>query len=94
MLKVIYKPEVTVTQTSLDGEGKPGDTFQFRCNTQASPKVTSIEWFVNEIKLPDESRDMLMLEVSSDLNGASVKCQAKNVIGLTTDETKIQLKCE
>jgi len=92
MLKVIYKPEVTVTQTSLDGEGKPGDTFQFRCNTQASPKVTSIEWFVNEIKLPDESRDMLMLEVSSDLNGASVKCQAKNVIGLTTDETKIQLK--
>ena len=92
--KVIYRPEVTVTQTTMVGGGKPGDNLQFRCNTKANPEVTNIEWFVNERKLPDESANILMLKVSSDLHGAIIKCQAKNFVGVATDEMKIQLTCK
>ena len=94
LLKVIYKPEVTITQTSKVEGGKPGDNLQFRCNTQAIPEVTSIEWFLNESKLPEWRGNILMLEVSPDLNGASVKFQAKNLVGVAEETMKIQLKCE
>ena len=93
--KVIFKPEVKVTQTDMMGGGKPGDTLQFRCNTQANPRVANIEWFLNEQKLPDESSNILTLKVTShDLNGAIIKCLAKNEIGVATDEIKIQLQCK
>ena len=76
--KVIFRPEVTVTQTTMVGGGKPGDTLQLRCNTKANPEVTNIEWFLNERKLPDEFANILMLKVSShDLHGNTIKCQAK-----------------
>ena len=93
--KVIFRPEVTVTQTTMVGGGKPGDNLQLRCNTKANPEVTNIEWFVNERKLPDESTNILMLKVSSHgLHVNTIKCQAKNLIGVSSDEMKIQLKCK
>ena len=95
ILKLIYKPEMKVTQSNIKGGGKPGDTLQFNCFTKANPRVTDIEWFLNEKKLPGESRDMLLLRIATqDMHGATIKCIARNMIGSATDEMKIQLKCK
>ena len=94
-LKLLYKPQIKVTQSNTNGGEKPEDTVQFNCFSKATPRVTDIEWFLNDEKLPDESRDMLLLIIGrTDLNGARIKCVARNKIGSASDEIKIQLKCE
>jgi phage FluMu gp28-like protein len=94
-LKLLYKPDIKVTQSKTKGGEKPGDTVQFNCFSKATPRVTEIEWFLNDEKLPDESRDMLLLKIGrTDMNGARIKCVARNTIGSAADEIKIQLKCK
>ena len=94
-LKLLYKPEVKVTQNNTNGGERPGETAQFNCFSKATPRATDFEWFLNDEKIPDESRDMLLLKLSrTDMNGARIKCVARNMIGSAADEIKIQLKCK
>ena len=95
ILKLLYKPEIKVKQSDTAGRGKPGDNVRFDCFTKANPRVTDIEWFLNDEKLLGESGDMLLLEtVTPDMAGATVKCVAGNMIGSAEDEIKIKLKCK
>ena len=69
--------------------------MQFNCFSKATPRVTDIEWFLNDEKLPGESRDMLLLKIGrTDMNGALIKCVARNTIGSAADEIQIRLKCK
>ena len=63
-LKLLYRPEIKVTQSKTNGGEKSGDTVQFNCFSKATPRVTDIEWFLNDEKLPGESRDILLLKIA------------------------------
>ena len=94
VLKLIYKPDVKVTQTNKLG-AKEGGNLQFRCNSQAKPAATEMFWTFNGKRLIQESDSVLTLtSVSRDHHGAIVQCLAKNAIGEGVGQTKVHLKCK
>ena len=94
VLKLIYKPEVKITQTNKLSS-KEGEDLQFRCNSQAKPPVTEISWSVNGKHLAQESSPVLTLtSVSRDHHGAIVQCVARNVVGEGMAQTKVHIKCK
>ena len=93
VLKLLYKPEVKVRQSSSGGK-KPGDTLQFDCFSKSYPRVKGIEWYLNDRKLHGETQDILRLKVKREMTEARVKCVVKNMIGSGEDQIKILLECK
>ena len=94
-LMLLYKPEVKVRQGSSSEGENAGDSLQFNCFSQSNPKVTEVEWYLNDEKLAGETQDILMLSpAQTDMSGATVKCVVKNLIGSAEDQVRVQLRCK
>ena len=92
-LIVQYKPIVKV---SVNSESiYEGDKIKIICEAEANPSEVEYEWSIhgNEIR-EAYGRDEIVIEASRDMHGGLVKCSAKNKIGKSFDEIKMNINCK
>ena len=74
---------------------REGDDVKLFCDGDANPPIKSFAWLVNDQQLDGEGQSVLEIkDVMRNLNGATVTCQAKNEIGMTSSKTQLDIKCK
>ena len=93
ILRLIYKPVVSLVQTSK--RMQEGDTVSFTCGLNAWPPVTGITWFIGGREMIDHVGDVFSIDkISQEMQGVEVKCMAKNKVGVGEDKTELNIICE
>ena len=76
----------------LGGE-KEGETFTYRCEVEAFPRVDHLEWRLAGRVVEGESSGLLRLEsVGRDLQDVVVQCRAANTAGEGRAERRLSIK--
>ncbi|XP_041985814.1 irregular chiasm C-roughest protein-like [Aricia agestis] len=93
-IKVQYAPRVRVTIKSKahNGRIREGDTVVLGCQASANPNNLTYNWYVNNMQVTGAIGNELMLSnVSKDYNEASVKCEAHNIVGRSSDTKTLEV---
>ena len=95
MLKVLYKPELTITQEPA--EIKEGDTVTIKCVSTSNPPKVMFKWYIDDVieyesvkdEDPDDQTSALELTgIDKSKNGQKIKCWASNKIQNKPYETE------
>ena len=95
LLKVLYKPELTITQEPA--EIKEGDTVTIKCDSKSNPPSVMFKWYIDDIieyekvkddDLNDQSSSMELTGIDKSYNGKKIKCWASNKIQNKPYETE------
>ena len=94
ILKLLFKPVVRVIQDTPK-EDESDEQLRFNCFTEARPKASKFEWYLNDIKMSGEDTDKLVLDTNiMKTPEGEVKCMATNIIGQAANAVKLQLNCK
>ena len=91
-LRTNYKPRLSLNVTSQH-EIQAGHDVTVTCTSQARPEIFSYKWFINQEEvLQSENTDTITIaNISGDLNGAEVRCQAENKVGQSEATVRLQV---
>lgn len=92
-LQVEYKPRVAL-QVNKDSPTE-GETITAVCNVDALPQQVSYQWFLDDQEIKEASGAVeLVLDVTRDLHDKTVSCLARNSLGQTAAQHKLDVKCK
>lgn len=96
VLKIILtlsgRPEVSVVMSS--NELRVGDDLYARCVGESNPAVERYEWFIGDEKFEETGAEIRVNNITKELNGQLLICQATNAIGVTTADTLLDIQCK
>jgi len=85
-----YKPKLRLEFP--ESAVKEGTTLALKCSANAYPKEVTFKWFINDKEIEEESETLTLENVSKELNGALVKCDAENSIGVSQVSTILNIE--
>jgi len=71
-----------------------GDPLYAECVGTANPPVEKYSWSIGNREFSEKSEKIRIDKVTKEQNGELLKCEAKNAIGTTTAEIKLDIKCK
>ena len=72
-----------------------GETITAVCNVDALPQQVSYQWFLDDQEIKEASGAVeLVLDVTRDLHDKTVSCLARNSLGQTAAQYKLDVKCK
>ncbi|GBP47854.1 Irregular chiasm C-roughest protein [Eumeta japonica] len=82
-IEVKYRPKVKVTVKSGENGVTPeGTDARIGCSVEANPSAVSYQWYINrKAVIGDYAEELIIFNVSRDLNDATVKCEVTNKVG-------------
>ena len=92
-LQVEYKPRVAL-QVNKDSPTE-GESITAVCNVDALPQQVSYQWFLDDQEIKEALGAVeLVLDVTRDLHDKTISCLARNSLGQTAAQHKLDVKCK
>lgn len=89
-LNILSRPEVSVVMSS--NELRVGDDLYARCVGESNPAVERYEWFIGDEQFEETGAEIRVNNITKELNGQLLICQATNAIGVTTADTLLDIQ--
>ena len=92
-IQVEYKPKVTLQVNKA--EYAEGESLTVSCDVDSLPEQVSYQWFIGgeEIKEAAGAVEMV-IDLTRDLHDKTVSCLARNSLGQTSADYKLDVKCK
>ena len=92
-IQVEYKPKVTLHVNKA--EYSEGESLTVSCNVDALPEQVSYQWFVGGEEIPEAAGAVeMVIDLTRDLHDKTVSCLARNSLGQTSADYKLDVKCK
>ena len=92
-LQVDYKPKVTLSPNKRDYA--EGEQLTLECSVDARPEQVTFTWFLGGQEIKEAAGAVeLVIDVSRDLHQKSVSCLARNSLGQSSADYRLDVKCK